>query len=268
MSEGHIINKSENPVTIKSIVKDLRAIGIKSGDLLLVHSSLPSIGWVCGGPRSVIEALLQCIGDTGTLIMPAHSGDLSDPAKWENPPVPNQWLETIYNHMPVFEKDKTPTRGMGSIAELFRRYPKVIRSNHPQVSFCGRGPKALEILSNHPLSPQFGKDSPLGKLYDLNAKILLLGVDYNSCTSFHLAEAFYKEMPKRKYGTPLLINGERKWHWFEDLNYDSDDFTNIGCAFELENKISIGRIGQGLSKCFYMRKGVDFAYKYLKNNRF
>lgn len=268
MGEGKIINKTEYPITRQQMIRDLKTLGIKTGDVLLVHSSLSSIGWVCGGAVSVIEALVESVGQNGTLIMPAHSGDLSDPAQWENPPVPKTWLNSIYEHMPIFEKEKTPTRGMGRISEIFRRYPKVIRSNHPQVSFCALGQKANEILKDHPLTPQFGKESPLGKLYNLNAKVLLLGVDYDSCTSFHLAECLSSEMGMKRYGTPQRINGKREWVWFDDYDYDSEDFNNIGSAFELEHHVKLGKVGQSESRLFHIKPAVSFAYRYLKNNRF
>jgi aminoglycoside 3-N-acetyltransferase len=237
MNEGNVITKTKEPNTVDTICRDLTRLGINNGDTLLVHSSLSSLGWVCGGAQTVVIALMNAVGNDGTLVMPAHSGDWSDPNEWENPPVPREWIQTIYDNMPAYKHEITPTRGMGRIAELFRTFPNTVRSNHPQVSFCANGKLAVYIIENHPLTPQLGIDSPLGKLYNLKAKVLLLGVEYDSCTSFHLAESLINDMPTKRMGTAMLDNSKRVWKWFDDYEYDSDDFTLIGKEFEGNNTI-------------------------------
>ena len=268
MSEEKIIAATLSPNTISSISQDLTKLGIHSGDVLLVHSSLSSLGWVCGGAQSIIIALMNVVGKDGTLIMPAHSGDWSDPAEWENPPVPKDWIQKIYDNMPPFEPEITPTRGMGCIAELFRTFPNTLRSNHPQVSFSANGRFAVHITKNHTLTPQFGMNSPLGTMYNLKSKVLLMGVGYDSCTSFHLAESLIKEMPIKRMGAAILNNGKREWNWFDDYTYDSDDFASIGEKFEESCIVQKGKVGNAECKLFDMRDGVEFAKIWLAKNRF
>ncbi|MDF2699404.1 MAG: Aminoglycoside N(3)-acetyltransferase [Haloplasmataceae bacterium] len=267
MREEDIIKQTKIPNTLDSILRDLRLNGVNEGDHVLVHSSLSSMGWVCGGPQTVIMALLQAVGNNGTIIMPAQSGDWSDPAKWSNPPVPNEWIQVIYDHMPAFDPKLTPTRGMGRVSELFRTYPDTIRSNHPHVSFCANGKYAKEITNEHVLTPQFGFHSPLGKMYHLNVKVLLIGVDYDSCTSFHLAETLVENMPMSEKGTAITKNGIRVWKWFEDYEYDSDDFTLLGKDFELSNHVNNFKIGHADCKIFDLKIGVEFAVNWLMKNR-
>jgi len=269
MSEESVIELTEHMNTVDTIHNDLLNLGIRAGDILLVHSSLSSIGWVCGAAQAVVIALQQVITENGTLIMPAHSGANSDPAEWKNPPVPKEWLQPIYENMPAFDVNLTQTRGMGSIAELFRTLPQVFRSNHPQVSFVSQGKFAKDITSNHKLTPQFGMESPIGKMYELNAKVLLLGVGYDSCTCFHLAEALNEKMPIMKMGAAIIENNKRIWKWFEDFDYNSeDDFEKLGDAFEKTNSVVIGKVGKAECKVFQMKAGVDFAKEWLQCNRF
>jgi aminoglycoside 3-N-acetyltransferase len=269
LNEQRTIELTLNMNTIDSLYNDLLKLGIGYGDIVLVHSSLSSLGWVCGGAQAVIMALKQAVGDEGTLVMPAHSGEISDPAEWSNPPVPKEWIEKIYESMPAFDADLSPTRGMGRIAELFRTLPESIRSNHPQVSFSASGSYAKTVLENHELTPQFGRNTPLGKLYELNAKVLLLGVGYDSCTSFHLAEALIATMPRKKMGTAILENKKREWKWFEDFAYSADeDFEQIGKVFDDTGNVRIGKVGNAYGRVFNMKTGVDFAEKWLLKNRF
>ncbi len=267
MDEKTLIQKTQQPITIKHIVSALKNMGITPRDRLIVHTSLSSLGWVCGGAQAVIMALMEVLNEEGTLVMPAHSGDWSNPEEWEHPPVPKEWISIIHENMPAFDPAITPTRGMGRVAELFRTLPGTLRSNHPQVSFAANGKDAHEITKEHPLTPQLGIKSPLGKLYELDAKVLLLGVGYDSCTSFHLGEALIQEMPVEQLGTSVFEEGKRVWKWFEDVVYDSEDFIKIGEAFEKEHVVQSGYIGMAPCKYFSMREGVDFSVQWLKKNR-
>src|SRR4051812_1657420 len=139
MSEADVIARTGRPRTVSSLTADLRALGIPAGATVLVHSSLSAIGWVAGGPGAGGFALLAALGPDGTLVMPAHSGDLSDPAGWQNPPVPESWWDTIRNERPPFDPRTMPTRGMGAIAECFRSWPGSRRSDHPLASVTALG---------------------------------------------------------------------------------------------------------------------------------
>jgi aminoglycoside 3-N-acetyltransferase len=270
MRERSVVERTDRPRTVTSIARDLRALGVKRGMTLLVHSSLSSMGWVAGGAQAVIEALGKVLGATGTLVMPAHSGDFSDPVRWENPPVPKQWWPEIRKHWPAFDAAVTPTRGMGAIAECFRSLPSVIRSDHPQESFAARGPNARTITAEHALDYGMGERSPLARLYDLDAHVLLLGVGYRNCTSAHLAE-YRTEWPgKAEFhdGAAVLVNGKRRWVRFNDVDGSDEDFDTMGAAFERSVAgVRSGSIGSAPSKLFRQRALVDFAVEWLRENR-
>lgn len=262
----NIIENTIKPNTIETILNDLMTLGVKSDDTLLVHCSMSSIGWVCGGEQSVIMALQKAVSE-GTLVMPTHSDDWSDPAEWENPPVPKEWVQVIYDNMPAYDKDLTPTSYMGMVAELFRTLPHTIRSSHPQGSFAANGKLAEDITKNHKISPMFGMDSPIGRMCKMDAKVLLIGVGYNKCTSFHIAETLIENMPRERTGAAIIEEGKRVWKWFDDFDYDSDDFSALGSEFEKQHFVQKNKIGNAECRLFDMKSGVDFAKKWIIENR-
>jgi aminoglycoside 3-N-acetyltransferase len=271
MSEYDAIQRTkEKPATIDSLVADLAQLGVKPGMTLLVHSSLSALGWVCGGPVTVILALEKLLGRSGTLVMPTHSGDLSDPATWNNPPVPASWWEIIRQTMPAYDPDLTPTRGMGVIPECFRKQPGVRRSAHPQVSFAARGPQAAFITEAHALESGLGDRSPLARIYDLNGWVLLLGVGHGNSTSLHLAEyrAAYPNKKFLKTGAPARLAGGRQWVEFQDLEWNDADFEMIGENFTRQTGlVRVGLVACATALLMPQRPLVDHAIKWMERNR-
>jgi aminoglycoside 3-N-acetyltransferase len=119
MSETDAIGRVAMPATVRSLHRDLAALGVAPGMVLICHSSLASLGWVCGGAVAVIQALETALGGprTGTLVMPPISAELSEPSLWSQPPVPPAWWQPIRDEMPPFAPDLTPVRGTGQITE-------------------------------------------------------------------------------------------------------------------------------------------------------
>lgn len=264
MGEKMAVWRSKRPYTKELILQELRNLGIESGDTIIFHSALGKAGWICGGAVTFIEALQEAVSVTGNLVMPSQTGHLSDPSTWQNPPVPEAWWGTIRREIPPFDKQKTPCYHMGVIPETFRSFPGVVRSNHPQHSFIAWGAKKDWIIANQSLDHGFGEMSPLAKLYSLDAKILLLGVDNDNNTALHLAEerAGIAKVVYQK--APISRNEVTIWQEFEEIDYDSDSFIAIGKAFDEKRQQSSRHLAGAPCKLYNMEALIDFAVEYLQ----
>ncbi|MBW7877268.1 MAG: AAC(3) family N-acetyltransferase [Candidatus Cloacimonetes bacterium] len=264
-----LIQNCSHPITISRLVEDLRQLGLGSADTVLIHSSLSALGWVVGGAQAVVEALCQVVLPQGTLVMPTHSSQFTEPRHWQNPPVPQSWWETIRDHVPAYDPHLTPTCGMGAIVECFRHVPKVFRSSHPTLSFAAVGPLAQTILRDHVLEDGLGEFSPLGALARLDAKVLLLGVGFDSCTMLHLAEAKaeYKDKGRILQGSAIIRDGQRQWVAYYEQNYNSDDFFECGEAFLQAGHARTATVGQGRTHLFSARALLEFAVPWFEENR-
>lgn len=270
MSEKNAIDRlAGGPNTMQTLERDFRALGVREGMTLLAHSSLSSLGWVCGGAQAVILALEAILGESGTLVMPAHSGDLSDPKNWQNPPVPEAWHETIRNEMPAFDRALTPSRCMGKIAETFRKQDCVVRSSHPQLSFAAWGRNRDYVTQDERYDNALNQQSPLGRVRELDGSVLLIGVGHDNNTSLHLAEYMARYDSKKivKSGMPVREGGVTRWMEFDDIDFYTDDFERIGAEFERTGSVAKGKVGAAECALMRQRSLVDFAVSWMERNR-
>lgn len=263
MAESDVIAATPEPRTRQSLAADLRRLGVRPDMIVLAHSSLSALGWVNGGSVAVIQALQDALTPEGTLVMPAHSGGLSEPARWENPPVPASWVDAVRETMPAYDPRITPTSGIGRVAEHFRTWPDVLRSDHPALSFAAWGAQAGEIIGDHQLEDPLGEGSPLARIYERKGHVLLLGAGYDSNTSFHLAEYRIPHRRDITQGAPVMLDGKRVWVTYRDVDLDEKPFTQIGIEFEMEHPVEIGRVGSAESRLFSQPAAVDFAQAWL-----
>lgn len=171
------------PVSSDTLVGQLHALGVQPGDVLLVHSSFRTVRPVEGGPRGIIDALVRAVGPTGTVVMPSWTGDADRPFDYRTTPA---------------------AKDLGVIADTFWRHPGARRSRHP-FAFAAVGPHAERITSDPLPLPPHRRESAVGRVWELDGKILLLGVRHDANTTIHLAEII-AEVP---YGVPKHVTDVR-----------------------------------------------------------
>ena len=261
---------TDKPATRRSIAEDLEELGLAAGDTVEVHSSLSSLGYVVGGVVSVVDALIDVVTDQGNIVMPTQTPHFKHPATAPIQPVPDEWVQPIMDAMPAFDPATSPTQRMGAVVEYFRTLPGTFRSNHPLYSFGAWGKDAEEIVRSQPLEMSLGKGSPLEAIYERDGKVLLLGVGYVRCTTFHHAE--YR-VGATSFESPLVPvpvnrgNTQRSVQWRpvrEICFIDDETITALGEAFEADNTVGIGKVGNADTRLLSQRRAVDYAIKWLE----
>ena len=169
------IKKSARHISREELVADLGRLGIEKGDVLFLHSSLKSLGYVEGGAKTVIEALSDSIGPAGTLIVPTYYSPGTIIAACRQPDY-------------LFDPRIHGTN-LGTLPAEFLKFPGVERSIHPTHSVSAVGRHARYVTESHHLAPSiFGAGSPWDRCIELGGKILGLGVSMGPVTFYHVLE--------------------------------------------------------------------------------
>lgn len=252
-------------LTKSELSQQLEALGVKTGDTLFLHSSLSSLGYVLGGAQTVVSSLIEILGKQGTLIMPAFSPHVSEPLSWDDKNICENDLNKARMEVPCFDILTTPTT-MGIIPEVFRNWPGTVRSEHPQVSVCANGRLAESIISPHNIEWGEGKGSPFERLYNIDAKILILGVGFNRITLLHYAESLVPQGRRKQRKIPIEINNSRLWKQVEDVGDDlNTHFPIIGEKFVSGGNVKQKKVGESLSGLMSTKQLVDFAVQYFED---
>lgn len=246
---------AQDVVTRKQLCEDLERLGLSAGDIVCVHSAASKIGYVIGGPRTILDALLDTVGPQGTIMMPTFTGDLSDPAKWRFPAIPPEIMDEVRSSMPGFNPDLSPSRGMGVLPELLRHRPGAVRSSHPQSSFTALGGKASEICGQHSLDYRFGPQSPLGALAAHGGKVLMLGSPWNTASFFYLVDFELPDRTEVTMASPVETELGVEWREYRDLSYTARGHEAIIHLLE-RSMATRGLVGRADSVLFEAKPAV------------
>ena len=235
------------------------------GATWLVHSAPRAIGLCAGGVDTVLDALLDVLGDR-TVVVPTFTTSLTDPAAWHPPPLPKQRWEAIRDEMPFFDPQTSTPRQMGRLADLLWRRPHAVRSHHPVESLAAIGPRAEALLASHPIDDPKGPRSPWAKLVALDARVLLVGVGLERCTLLHHCEriADVPYQPLATYAFPIEIDGERAWIEVERAGgHCSEGFAALRPALEAAGAVQALTLGDAATLSISARILCDVALAHL-----
>lgn len=205
----------------EKISGDLRRLGLKAGDVVMVHASLRKIGEVAGGPDQVHLAIKDVITDAGTMLMYASCPRYVDEVGRGNL-TPDEEREVLEKLPPFDARTARSARDNGALVEMFRTWPDTVVNDHP-ARFAVWGKQAAYLLSEQPWDFAFGAGSVLDRFTQLDGRILLLGSDHDNTTYLHYAEHIADLPEKRiaRFRVPVLEGGKRVWREMAEVDSSS-----------------------------------------------
>lgn len=203
------------PYTQTQLVEGFKALGVSPGQVVMLHASVKSVGHVMGGPNVILQALLEALTPTGTVMMYAGWQDIPDLVGELSPEV----RQVYYEHHPAFDPATARSLRENSVlVEFLRTWPGTQRSANPEASMVALGTHAIQLTENHLLNYGYGIGSPLEKLVRLSGRVLMLGAPLYTITLLHYAEYCAKLRHKKiiHYQCPVLQHGQKIWLGIED----------------------------------------------------
>lgn len=231
-------------VNKQTIAYGLKLMGITAGDVLLVHSSLTSMGYVEGGTDAVIDALLESVGPEGTVSMSTLTG-------WSAP----------------FDAPTSPS-AVGDISEQFRKRAGSYRSLHPVHSVSAIGKYAEYLTKDHDkCETGCGAGTPYEKLRELKGKVVLIGVDMDRNTIMHTLEEIIDAVYLRTLDIPApTYQPDKKVFTLKKFPPGHRDFLRITPYLRRADAMVEGVIGQAVVKVIDIEKLFDIALALLKED--
>ena len=172
-------------ITVETLTDDLRRLGVRGGDTLVIHASLRAIGGLDGGPGILLDALELAVGDDGTLLM-VLDADIAH--NWVNR-LPESERPPLLADAPPFDPATTPVLPeVGYFAEVFRRRQGTLVTDNPSGRFGARGRLAHALLADAPWHDYYGPASPLDRFCRFGGRVLRIGASLDTTTVLHFAE--------------------------------------------------------------------------------
>lgn len=248
---------SARPVDASFLQQELEALGLPRGAVVMVHASLAAFGTMEGGADAVIDALRQCVGDAGTVVVPTFTPQVCDPCP-QSHGFGDPQVDSARRSVPLFH-DALPTP-MGAVPNALLAHPGRLRGGHPQASVAALGARAREITADQPLVYALGKGSPFDRMHGMGAYILLLGVGHNHNSFLHYAESLTRRHRTKLRRFPYVIQKDRLWVETPDVGDDNGTyFPLLGTEADAAGLIRSKMIGSAPCQLMESIPFVDFA---------
>lgn len=235
--------------TQEGLARDLAALGVRAGDVLMVHASMRMVG---GRAEDVLGALEEVIGPEGTLLVLvcAEEGPFSE----ESP----AWHD------------------LGVFAEVARTRAGWWANAHPFCRMVGWGPDARALLEDPPLDAYYGPGSPLARLVERGGRVLRLGTDTNTTTLFHHAE-YVADLPHARRVTqtvevmtdagPVTVRSEGLDDSHGIADWAGEDyFHDVLEHVRMRPACRRGRVGHASADLLDAREAVELAAAWMRAN--
>ena len=273
---GRHPSPGSRPVTRSLLANDLRTLGVRLGSVVMVHTRMRALGWVIGGPDTVVLALLDAVGPHGTIM--AYAGWDQDP--YHLPEWPSDVAAAAHAELPAFDPAVSEAnREHGRIPERIRTWPGAVRGSHPEASMVALGPRASWLVEPHPSDEPHAEGTPFTRLREADGDVLMLGAPLGTMTLLHHAEAMADISVKRRVRYRMPILGDRRevvWRTFSDIDtsngafeydgvIDGDPFEAIAFGALADGVGRQGSVAAATASLFPADELVTFAVKWLED---
>ena len=258
------------PRAVAELTHDLLRLGVRPGDLLMVHASLRAIGPVTGGASGVIDAIAAAIGPSGTMFMTLGA---RDDMGWVNDRPEDERASLLAGSEPFDALLAPADPDIGVLAEVFRTTAGTRVSDHPEGRFGARGALAETLVADVPWDDYYGPESPLERFVEHRGRVLRLGADPDTVTLLHHSEYLATVPHKRRVRRHRLISvpgGGAELRTVECLDdaegivewQGEDYFALVLHAYLAEGRGASGRVGAARSELLdgadLLRFGADW----------
>lgn len=252
--------KMKQPIwTKKELVEELRTMGLSHGMVLLVDVDSGSLPFLVGGAQALVEALMDVVGYEGAIVTAAFTPELLDPACVPHKPFPySSWEDIRANSIPYQRRLSMPRRADPFVRQ-FLRNDGVVRSNHPLYSFAAWGKYAKVICSKHPLHFGLNEESPLGRVYDLNGYVLLLGSRFAQASIHALARYRSRTLPVCIRRLPVERSASLFWKDVLDYRMKDETMSDVQEMMEDRKTITYSYLGDSRITLFSSREAFSVA---------